>query len=162
MKRVILIINLIIFGCVCGFSQATLKSSEEVYVPVTKFDPQRNAIKDIALALREAVRSDRRLLLDVGGEWCSWCRRLDSLIANNKIVNQYLHENFVIVKINYSKENKNEKVLSQYPKIFGYPHLFVLEKDGQLLHSQNTGELEKGRTYDPEKIMNFLKTWSEK
>jgi len=70
-----------------------------------------------------------------------------------------LEENFIVLKINFSKENKNENFLSQYPQVAGYPHFFVLDKDGKLLHSQNTGELEKDKDYDKDKFIAFLNKW---
>jgi hypothetical protein len=73
-----------------------------------------------------------------------------------------LHKNFIVVKINFSKENKNEDFLSQYPQITGYPHLYVLDKDGEFLHSQNTGELEEDKGYSKEKMISFLKKWASK
>jgi thioredoxin-related protein len=125
-----------------------------------KFDPGRDAAKDIHNAVVEAERTGKHVLLDVGGEWCIWCHRLDTLFAKNSDLNEFLYKNFVVVKVNYSKENKNEKVLSHYPQIDGYPHLFVLDGDGKLLHSQDTGLLEKGKGHDPEKVMAFLKQWA--
>ena len=68
-------------------------------------------------------------------------------------------KNYVVVKVNYSKENKNEAVLSRYPRIPGYPHLFVLNSNGKLLHSQDTGQLESGNHHDRDKVMAFLKQW---
>jgi len=130
------------------------------YVPVTEFDPGRDADRDIREAVAEAGRSGRRVLLDVGGTWCVWCRRLDTLFVTRTDIAEFRDRNFVTVKVNYSKENKNEKVLSRYPKIPGYPHLFVLEADGRLLHSQDTGELEGGKGHDPEKVLAFLKEWA--
>jgi len=124
------------------------------------FDPKRDAAKDISTAVAEARHSGRRVLLDVGGEWCIWCRRLDTLFATHKHLDDFMHKNFVVVKVNYSKENKNEKVLSRYPEIKGYPHLFVLDKNGKLLWSQDTGQLETGKGHDPEKVMAFLKNWA--
>lgn len=130
------------------------------YLPVTKFDPARDAEKDIADALKEAGRSGKRVLLDVGGEWCIWCKRLDTLFVREIDLREFLDANYVPVKINYSKENKNEAVLGRYPKIKGYPHLFILAPDGTLLHSQETGELEKGKGHDPGLVMAFLKKWA--
>jgi hypothetical protein len=69
-------------------------------------------------------------------------------------------KNFIMVKVNYSEENKNEPLLSRYPQINGYPHLFVLERDGKFLHSQDTGQLEEGKGYNLAKFMAFLKEWS--
>ena len=125
-----------------------------------KFDPKRDAAGDIRVAVAEAKQSGKRVLLDVGGEWCIWCHRLDTLFATHPDLARFLHENFVVVKVNYSKENKNEKVLSQYPKIPGYPHIFILDNDGRLLRSQDTGDLESGKGHDPLKVMAFLKTWA--
>jgi thioredoxin-related protein len=140
-------------------AQSELKSPLP-YTPVTKFDPARDASKDIDGAVAEAARTRRRVLLDVGGEWCIWCKRLDSLMVNDKAIAEYLRAHYVPVKVNYSRENKNEDVLARYPKIKGYPHLFVLDAKGGLLHSQDTGELEKGKGHDPEKVMEFLKRWA--
>lgn len=128
-------------------------------VPVQKFDPTRDAARDIADAQIEAKRSARRILLDVGGEWCIWCHRLDTLFMRNKDLAAELHAGFVVVKVNYSKENKNEAVLAPYGKIPGYPHLFVLDENGMLLHSQDTGELESGKGHDPEKVRAFIQAW---
>jgi thioredoxin-related protein len=125
-----------------------------------RFDPRRDAAKDIQNALVKAEQTGKRVLLDVGGEWCVWCRRLDTLFATHPDLNEFMHKNFVVVKVNYSKENKNEKVLSRYPKIPGYPHLFVLDCNGELLCSQDTGELESGKGHDPDKVMSFLKKWA--
>ncbi len=71
-----------------------------------------------------------------------------------------MHQNYVVLKINYSKENKNAAFLAQFPKIAGYPHLFVLNTKGKLLHSQNTGDLESGKQHDREKVFAFLKQWA--
>ena len=125
-----------------------------------KFDPKRDAAKDIHDAVVKAKLTGKRVLLDVGGEWCIWCHRLDTLFATHPDLNTFLHEHFVVVKVNYSKENKNEKLLSHYPKIPGYPHIFVLESEGSLLCSQDTGELESGKGHDPGKVMAFLVKWA--
>ena len=50
-----------------------------------KFDPNRDAQKDIDNAIVKAKKFNKRILLDVGGEWCIWCRRLDSLFAVTRI-----------------------------------------------------------------------------
>ncbi|HRF60104.1 MAG TPA: thioredoxin family protein [Fimbriimonadaceae bacterium] len=124
------------------------------------FDPKRDAAKDIAAAIKTAKKENKRIILDVGGEWCIWCKRLDQFFLDNRDCADVLKKNFVVVKVNYSKENENKEVLSKYPKITGYPHLFVLDKNGKLLHSQDTGLLEEGDHHDRTKIMEFLKKWS--
>ena len=124
------------------------------------FDPARDPVADLETAKVEAKRGGKRILLDVGGEWCSWCHILDDFIGGDGELRSFRDANYVFVKINYSPENENQAFLSQYPEIKGYPHLFVLDNDGKLLHSQFTGELEKGKTYDRKKFFAFLKEWA--
>lgn len=143
----------------CGGNN-THKASD--YEPVTKFDPARDAAKDIADAVAEANRSGRRVLLDVGGEWCIWCHKLDEFFATNPDAAELLQANYVAVKVNFSPENENQAVLSRYPEIPGYPHFFVLDESGTVLHSQGTGDLEEGDHHDRDKVMAFLRKWAPK
>jgi thiol:disulfide interchange protein len=130
------------------------------YAPVTNYDPGRNAEQDLRNAVAEAQRTGKRILLEVGGEWCSWCHIMDKYFDQNPALTKLRDDNYITVKINFSKENENAKFLSQYPKIPGYPHLFVLEKDGKLVHSQFTGDLEQGQSYNLQKFTDFLKKWT--
>ncbi len=164
MKKISLVMIIILLAISASYSQSQNETeTEKSYEPVTKFDPSRDAELDIKNAVVEAKKTHRRILLDVGGNWCIWCRRLDKFFEDNKDVDKYLEENYVEVKINYSRENKNEKVLSQFPKIMGYPHIFVLDKNGKFLHSQDTGLLENGHGgHDHDKVFKFLKKWAPK
>lgn len=127
-----------------------------------KFDPKRDPDQDLKVAIDVASKTGQRILLDVGGEWCIWCRKLDKFFQDNKDVSEFLHKNYVVVKVNWSKENKNEKFLGNYPAVKGYPHLFVLDSKGKLVHSQDTGELESGDHHDYDKVFTFLKKFAPK
>ena len=122
-----------------------------------KFDPKRDAAADVALAIASASSQGKRVIVDVGGEWCPWCHILDRFITANADVKAILDANYVWVKVNYSPQNKNEALLSRWPRVAGYPHLFVLDADGKLMQSQNTGELEAGNDYDKAKLLAFLR-----
>jgi thiol:disulfide interchange protein len=130
------------------------------YAAVEKYDPKRSADQDIRDAVEEATRSHRRILLEVGGEWCIWCHRLDEFFAAHPDLTKLRDNNFVTVKINFSEENANKEVLSRYDPIPGYPHIFVLGSDGKYLHSQNTSPLESGKSYSLERLVSFLSYWS--
>ncbi len=123
------------------------------------FDPQRDPADDLDTAKVEAQRAGKRIVLDVGGEWCSWCHRLDAAIEDDGEIRRFRDAHYVWVKVNFSPENENAAFLSKYPEIKGYPHLFVLDADGALVHSQFTGELEKGKGYDRGKLLAFLRDW---
>ncbi|HEY3533422.1 MAG TPA: thioredoxin family protein [Casimicrobiaceae bacterium] len=124
------------------------------------FDPARDAGADVAHAVTLAKTQNKRVIVDVGGEWCSWCHILDRFIAANDDVRTLIARDYVWVKVNYSKVNRNERFLSRWPRIAGYPHLFVLDAYGALVHSQDTGVLESGNGYDKARVIAFLKRWA--
>jgi thioredoxin-related protein len=130
------------------------------YMPVVKYDPKRDADKDIRTAVAEAERTGKRVLLEVGGEWCSWCHILDRYFDANPKLTELRDRNYITTKINFSEDNQNEKVLSRYPRIQGYPHIFVLDSNGKLLQSQNTAELEEGESYNLDRFRAFLNKWA--
>ena len=151
MKKIFLVFTFVLIASNPVFAQASDTT--------VGFDPSRNPFDDLKVAVDSASASNKRIILDVGGEWCIWCHRIDAFMHNTEEIKSILEESFIVVKINFSKENKNEKFLSQYPAIEGYPHFFVLESDGKLLHSQNTGDLEKDKDYDKDKFLEFLNKW---
>jgi thiol:disulfide interchange protein len=122
-----------------------------------KFDPRRDGAADVAQALALAQAQGKRVIVDVGGEWCPWCHILDRFLAANDDVRQLRDAHYVWVKVNFSPDNKNVALLSRWPKITGYPHLFVLDARGKLVHSQDTGLLEAGKDYDKDKMLAFFR-----
>jgi thiol:disulfide interchange protein len=124
-----------------------------------KYDPARDPEADLKLALDKAKAEHKRVLLDVGGEWCSWCHLIDHYIATRDDVREAFEASFVALKVNYSDENKNEAFIGKYGKVPGYPHFFVLEPDGKLAVSQGTSELEEGRGYNHDRMLAFAKRW---
>ena len=125
------------------------------------YDPQANASKDIHKAIEQAQEENKHIILMIGGNWCPWCRKLNSFLEANDAIDSLLKSDFVMVKVNYSKENKNLSTLSKYgyPQRFGFPVLVVLNAEGKRIHTQNTVYLEEGKGYNADRIISFLKAW---
>ena len=128
-----------------------------------KFDPTRNPNDDLQAAVLLAKKENKRIILDVGGEWCGWCHEMDAFIERNNELNKLKEKNFIWLKINFSEENKNEAFLANYPEIKGYPHLYVLDADGKFLFSKDTSELEDGvKSYNLKKFTDFLNEYAQR
>lgn len=127
------------------------------HVSREKFDPSRDAVADVQQALSLAQAQRKLVFVDVGGEWCTWCHIFDRFVASHPEVKNTLKERYIVVKVNYSPQNRNEKLLSRWPKAKGYPHFYVLDGSGRLLESQAAGELEAGKDYDAAKVLAFLR-----
>jgi thiol:disulfide interchange protein len=141
------------------FALAPLAPASAQALP-EKFDPARDAAKDLAAALALAKAAGKRVIVDVGGEWCIWCHVLDRFFASHADLDALRSARYVWLKVNFSKENENRAFLARWPAIAGYPHLFVLDANGRLVHSQDTSELEQGKGYDPAKMRAFLERWA--
>jgi thioredoxin-related protein len=124
------------------------------------FDDKADPAKDVQAAAQKASAEKKRILLDVGGEWCIWCHILDKAIAADPPVTALLAAKYVTVKVNFSEENENKTFLAKYPKIESYPHLIVLDERGKHLTSQDPSVFEKGKGYDVRALETFLKKWA--
>lgn len=120
-----------------------------------------DAKKDIDNALQKAKSENKNVILQVGGNWCSWCILFDKYINENEKIKVTKNSHFIYYHLNYSKENKNEILMKKYnnPGRFGYPVLLVLNQNGDLIHTQDTGYLEDGKGYNEEKVLRFFENW---
>jgi len=162
MKKIISlsVILMLILGSFAAAQEAKTKEMPESK-NAPKFDPARDSEKDLADAVEKAKESGKYILLDVGGEWCIFCKRLDIFLYDNEELNKMMKDAFEVVKVNYSAEFKNEKFLSRYPKIPGYPHFFILDKKGTFVQSQDTSIFEDGGSYKIEKLKAFFTIWGK-
>ena len=151
------------WGRAVGFVLLMLSVPASAAEPKPKSESLYNPLADPAADLRAATakaqKQGKYVLLEVGGNWCKWCHRLEKFLAANADVAAAWHRNFVVVRVSVDGTNDNAKFLSSYPKFKGVPFLYVLDATGKLLQSQSTGELEKGSTYDHQKVMAFLDRW---
>lgn len=128
----------------------------------TEYSPERDAFKDGAAAIELATHTNRRILIELGGDWCVWCHKMDIFFDKNPDVKKRLHETFVILKINVSDENKNTEFLKAFPKNLGYPHMYVSDKNGSVLFSQDTAEFQDKGSYQRKPFMKFFDRWAIK
>lgn len=131
---------------------------------VNLYDITLDPFKQIAEAKIKAQQENKNILVQAGGNWCSWCRLFHKFANENKKVDSILKANYVYVLANYSKENKNEAFFKAYknPGRFGYPAFLILNPEGELLHIQDSGYLEEGKGYSEEKVSRFLLLWNYK
>ena len=132
---------------------------------MTKFKlyhPEENAEWNIAEAVRQAKKDNKHVLIQIGGNWCIWCARFHEFVTNDAALDSVVKENYVVYHMNYSPENKNDKLLEKYgfPQRFGFPVFLILNEKGELIHTQNSEYLEEGKGYSKNKVMEFFNAWT--
>ena len=139
------------------------QSGAELDVPtfytVAAYDVDRDPAADLITTISKAKQGEKRILLQVGGDWCNWCGRLADFMRERESVRTLLNQHFLIMKV-ASQSKFADAFLADYPKINAYPFVYVLSPAGELLHSQDMEELELGEGYDEEAFVDFLEAWS--
>ncbi|HET7868186.1 MAG TPA: thioredoxin family protein [Burkholderiaceae bacterium] len=122
------------------------------------YSPTANPSVLLEAALTQARASNKKVLVIAGGDWCRWCLILERFVAANPDVKSALDGSFVVVKVYVGEKNRNTAFFAKLPKAQGYPHFWVLNPDGNVAASVNTGPLEKGPdSYDKERFLQFIR-----
>ncbi len=126
------------------------------------YKPDEDAEMKLSEVVTRAGKEGKHIFVQIGGNWCIWCARFNDLATTNKSVDSVINKNYVVYHLNYSKENKNEKLLARfsYPQRFGFPVFLILNDKGELIHTQNSAYLEAGKGYDVKTVVSFLSDWS--
>jgi thioredoxin 1 len=115
---------------------------------------------DLALALKTALQTHKRVLIDFGGNWCGDCQVLDIYMHNAENL-RILEDNYVLVHVNIGHMDENVDIANQYqvPLAKGVPAIAVLSDTGKLLYSQRGGEFESMRRMESSAVTSFLVQW---
>ncbi len=128
------------------------------------YDPSLDGLRQLQTAAQRATDDGKRVLVIVGGNWCKWCRALDALMTEDAGLKEELSR-FVILHLNYSKENKNPAAMAKIgnPDKLGFPSFVILSPALKVLRAQASGVFETGDPqrpgHDPAKLVAFLKKW---
>lgn len=132
------------------------------------YDREADGTAQITAALTQAKAEHKHVLVKLGANWCVWCHRLSATLHQDKAVARELADDYVLVLIDVNHRDgrkRNDAVNEKYgnPVQFGLPVLLVLDADGHLITTQETGALEDGgEAHDPAKVLAFLRTWAPK
>ncbi len=129
------------------------------------YDTQADGSALVTEAVSLAKRDQKHVILVFGANWCIWCRRLHELFENNSAVRRELKAHYVVAWIDVNHRDgkkRNDKVNENYgnPIQHGLPVIVVLDRNGHMLTTQETGALEDGKSaHDPDKVVAFLRQW---
>ena len=129
------------------------------------YDPKEDAEAKIAELVKQAQAENKNIMMQAGGNWCIWCLRFNQFVQETPELKNIVDENYIYYHLNYSPDNKNEKVFAKYGdpgKKFGYPVFIILDKDGNQIHTQESGSLEEGKGYSIAKVKEFFEAWKPK
>ena len=129
------------------------------------YNDKENAEAKIAEIVKQAKAENKNVMIQAGGNWCIWCLRFNNYVQTTPELKQVVDKNYIYYHLNYSPENKNEKVFAKYDNPgakYGYPVFIVLDQNGKMIHTQDSAVLEEGKGYSLEKVKAFFEKWAPK
>ena len=126
------------------------------------YDENENAKEKIDTAIKQALKENKHILIQMGGNWCKWCLRFDEFVKNNNEISNVLEENYIVLHINHNKKDIETLERLEHPERFGFPVIIILDENGKRLHTQNSYYLEEGESYHAKKVLSCFKDWTPK
>lgn len=90
-------------------------------------------------ALKASAQEERKIVVDIFTDWCSWCKKMDQSTFQNPFIAEYLNEHYYPVKFNAETDEK----------VFFKGKEFEFIRDGNRGYHQLAVELTQGRLSYP-------------
>lgn len=74
------------------------------------YNPDADAKQDLTAALSKANAENKRVLVQVGGNWCGWCIKFHNFIDTHKALHDSIDKNYVFLLVNYDREHQQEEL----------------------------------------------------
>ena len=112
---------------------------------------------DILAAEKAARPTQKRVLLEFGGNWCGDCQVLDYYYRQQPNAD-LIAQHYIVVRVDIGHMDHNVATAEKYhvPITKGVPALAILDARGNLLYSEQPKEFEHT---SPEAITAFLNRW---
>jgi thiol-disulfide isomerase/thioredoxin len=127
------------------------------------YPEQGNATADVAKARVLARAQGKRLLIDLGGNWCGDCRVLAGTMELPE-VQRWLRRHYVVVMVNVGRFDRNLQVPAHYgftERLKGVPSLLVVDpRTDKLLNGGETAALASARSLSPQGLADYLARWA--
>ena len=158
MKSLVCVPLLLLATATCS-AEDPPKPTADPKPAVKIYDEKADAKALIADALASAKRENRRVLIQWGGNWCSWCVLLHNRFTTDPALAKALRYEYDVVHV----DSKNAELIKKYGADVGkhgVPYLTVLDADGKVIANQETESFETkegGKNgHDPKKLLAFL------
>jgi thiol-disulfide isomerase/thioredoxin len=145
--------------------QEPAKAAAKAEPPV--YDEQADGRKQVAAALAQAKKENRRVLIQWGANWCGWCKWLAGTMKSDAALRRKLQYEYDVVHIDVGRFDKHKELAAELGADFkAIPFLTILDAEGKPLVQQNTEPFETkidGKPgHDAKKLVEFLTTHEAK
>jgi len=129
----------------------------------TPYDASVNAGAAVDAAFARAKKNGKRVLIDLGGNWCGDCIVLANIMQLPEM-KPFLTAHFEIVAVDVGRFDKNLQIPARFGitnRLEGVPSVIIAEPDGRFVNSGHIAALADARHMTPQAIADWLAQWAK-
>ncbi|MGZ5940089.1 MAG: thioredoxin family protein [Rhizomicrobium sp.] len=136
-------------------------------LPIVEMHPyveSANADASVRAAFARARKSGKRVLIDLGGNWCGDCIVLANIMQLPEL-KPFLAAHFEMVSVDVGQFDKNLQIPAQFgmtKRLEGVPAILIVEPDGKtLVDAGHVSALADARHMTPQGLADWLAQWAK-
>ena len=140
----------------------SISSLSELEVPDAPFQVNANADADVDAAFARARRDGKRVMIDLGGNWCADCRILAGLMELPEL-RAFLASHYELVSVDVGRFDKNLQIPARFgitARLEGVPAILVATPQGELVNPGRISAIEDARRMTPQALADWLAQWT--
>lgn len=142
----------------------SVESYEDVPQPAAlPYDERADANAALADAMRRASASGKRVLVDLGGNWCPDCRLLAATMALPEL-RGFVARHYEVVMVDIGRFNRNMNIPAHFGirRPEGVPCLLVIDPaTDRLINKGATYALASARSMTPQGLADYIARWAD-
>ncbi|MBV8656906.1 MAG: thioredoxin family protein [Burkholderiales bacterium] len=125
------------------------------------YDVNANAQADVDAALKRAKANGKRVIVDLGGNWCGDCRVFAGIL-DVPAVKKFVGEHFEVVLVNVGRYDTNLDIPARFglEKPKAAPTTLIVSSQGKLLNADDLVALKDARSMTPQAVLDWLAHWA--
>jgi thiol-disulfide isomerase/thioredoxin len=126
------------------------------------YNLQADAKAEVDAALARAQKSGKRVIVDLGGNWCGDCRVFAGILAVPE-VKRFVEAHFEVVLVNVGRYDTNLDIPARWgiDKLAAAPTTLIVSPTGELINKDDTVALRDARAMTPQAVVDWLARWAE-
>jgi hypothetical protein len=135
-------------------------------LPVLTMQPYNeaaNADAQVAAAFARAQKSHKRVLIDLGGNWCADCIILANFTKLPEM-HRFMAAHYEEVSVDVGRFNRNLQIPARFgftKRLEGVPALLIATPDGKLVNGDNIFATADARNMTPQALADYLARYAD-
>jgi thiol:disulfide interchange protein len=132
-------------------------------VTMQPYDEAANADAQVAAAFARATKSHKRVLIDLGGNWCVDCLVLSNFLRLPEM-RRFMEAHYEEVLVDVGRFNRNLQIPARFgitKRLEGVPALLIATPDGKLVNGDKIFATADAHTMTPQALADYLARYAD-